>query len=151
MTFTSFYSSPSIVVASLRKVNNWMLALPMICYILTAWGPKVHSLAAGEGRKEGRRERRKERSKEGRMAGRKEKDNTTNRKTSILESVISKECVMLSPSTHYKTYTFLKTFKLLGIIFDSQKLNILTHFTRVNVKYICFYMCIGTYIPTIYI
>ena len=59
MTFTSFYSSPSIVVDSLRKVNNWMLALLMTYCILTAWGPKVHSLAAGEGRKEGRREGRK--------------------------------------------------------------------------------------------
>lgn len=74
------------------------------------------------------------------MAGRKEKDNTTNRKTSTLDSVISKECVMLSPSTHYKTYIFLKTFKLLGIIFDSQKLNVLTHFTRVNVKYMFLYV-----------
>ena len=51
--FSSFYSSPSILVASLRKVNNWMLALLMICYILTAWSLKVHSLIAGEGRKEG--------------------------------------------------------------------------------------------------
>ena len=68
-------------MASLRKVNNWMLALLMICYILTAWSLKVHSLIAGEGRMEGRREGRKERSKEGRMAGRKEKDNATNRKT----------------------------------------------------------------------
>ena len=41
----------------------------------------------------------------------------TKRLFTILDSGISKECVMLPPSTHCKTYRFLKVFILLGIIF----------------------------------
>lgn len=78
---------------------------------VVAWGYKYHILVVKErktkGRKEGRKKgRKKERRKGGGREG--QKDNTRTKSPFNVRSGISKDCLMLPPSTHYKAYRFRK-------------------------------------------